>query len=103
MTLALVSRANGDAAAAERYLKSLEQWLDRIEKEGHVWHGVDYLRASIAAIRGQNPQALASLERAIERGWRRPWWMRVDPALQGLRTEPRFIQLMNRTEALARQ
>jgi TolB-like protein/DNA-binding winged helix-turn-helix (wHTH) protein/Flp pilus assembly protein TadD len=103
MTLALVSRANGDDAAAERYLKALEQWLDRVENQGHVWHGADYLRASIAAMRGQNTQALRSLERAIERGWRRPWWMRVDPALRGLRGEPHFVQLLQRTEALARQ
>jgi TolB-like protein/DNA-binding winged helix-turn-helix (wHTH) protein/Tfp pilus assembly protein PilF len=103
MTLALISRANGDAAATERYLKALEQWLNRVEKEGHVWHGADYLHASIAAMRGQNAQALTSLERAIQRGWRRPWWMRVDPALQGLRADPRFIELLNRTEALAKR
>jgi len=103
MTLALIARAKGDAAAAERYLKALEQWLDRVEKQGHVWHGADYLHASIAAMRGQNAKALESLERAIERGWRRPWWMRVDPALQGLRAEPQFIQLLNRTEALAKR
>lgn len=103
LTLALVSRANGDGAAEARYLKALEQWLDRVEKQGHVWYGADYLHASVAAMRGQNAEALKSLERAIARGWRRPWWMRVDPALRGLRAEPRFIQLLNRTEALAKQ
>jgi tetratricopeptide (TPR) repeat protein len=90
ITVALDALARGDHAEAERQLVALERWLDKLEANGQVWHGVKYLRASALAMRGQKPQALAALDDAVRTGWRRAWWTRVDPALSSIRAEQKF-------------
>jgi tetratricopeptide (TPR) repeat protein len=57
-------------------------------------------RAKVFAERGQNPQALAEIEAAVNAGWRTPFlfidsvWIEDQPSLQGLRNNPRFKALM---------
>jgi len=57
-------------------------------------------RAKVFGERGQNPQALAEIEAAVNAGWRTPFllndsvWIEDQPSLQGLRHNPRFLSLM---------
>jgi TolB-like protein/DNA-binding winged helix-turn-helix (wHTH) protein/Tfp pilus assembly protein PilF len=90
LTLALDALANGDKAEAERQLTALEHWLDTLEAHGQVWHGVKYLRACVQSLRGRKADALASLDDAVEIGWRRAWWTEADPALESIRQEKAF-------------
>jgi TolB-like protein/DNA-binding winged helix-turn-helix (wHTH) protein/lipopolysaccharide biosynthesis regulator YciM len=96
---ALLQRAAGDDAEAARLLDVIASFLDRIERAGHAWHALHYLRAGVLAQRGDAGAALDSLERAVAMGWRRGWWMRVDPALAPLRGEDRFMRLLATVEA----
>jgi len=50
----------------------------------------------IEALRGRTEPALAALEDALRLGWRRGWWLAQDPALESLRGQPRFTQLLAR-------
>jgi hypothetical protein len=43
---------------------------------------------------GDTDQALDWLETALERGYQRLWWARVDPDLDPLRNLPRFQEIM---------
>ena len=94
LAFTLCARARGDTAAAERYLAQLSGWLDYLERNGHVWAGLHYLRADVHALRGRSDDALRELGTATRLGWRRAWWMRVDPALESVRADTRFAALL---------
>ena len=95
MTLALLARAAGDEAAAAQHLATLAAYLDKLERNGHVWFGLHYLRAEIFAQQGRTEKALAELERAATLGWRSTWWARHDPALAPLRAVQRFAAVID--------
>ena len=95
MTLALLARAAGDEAAAAQHLAKLAAYLDKLERNGHVWFGLHYLRAEIFAQQGRTEKALVELERAAALGWRGAWWARHDPALAPLRTAQRFAAVID--------
>jgi serine/threonine-protein kinase len=97
--LALVERAHGNEAEAARLESLAAAFLDRVEAGGHAWHALHYLRAALRAQRGDIGGALESLERAVAMGWRRAWWMSLDPALAPLRGEERFRRLLATIEA----
>lgn len=98
-TGALIERGRGDAKAAEALETLALSHFETVERNGHVWHGLHYLRAGIQVQRGDKAGALASLDRAVELGWRRGWLMRADPALKPLREEKKFGELLARVDA----
>jgi class 3 adenylate cyclase/TolB-like protein/Tfp pilus assembly protein PilF len=99
LTLALVALRGGDTAGAAQRLAAFMDHLDELEHAGNVLHGLEYLRASVHALRQDSTAAMAALERAYQLGWRRAWWMRTDPAFAGVRNDPAFLDLVRRIEA----
>jgi tetratricopeptide (TPR) repeat protein len=97
-TAALLERRRGDPAAAARMEALATQHFDNVESNGHVWHGLHYLRATVQAQAGEREAALASLGRAVELGWRRGWLMRRDPSFGDLRSDPQFESLLARID-----
>ena len=94
MTLALLARAAGDGGAAAQHLATLAAYLDTLERNGHVWFGLHYLRAEIFAQQGRTERALTELERAAALGWRSTWWARHDPAFAPLRNVEGFAAVL---------
>jgi TolB-like protein/Flp pilus assembly protein TadD len=87
----------GDRAGAERLFQSaLSGKVFRVEETPQ---SREYMRASIAAARGQREEALQALERAVEAGWRNYWIERHDPIFDGLRGDARYQALMGRVRA----
>ncbi len=99
LTLALTARAAGDTAAEQRYIQTLAEFLDHLERNGHVLHGLHYLRANVLALQGRSEAAIRELQKAEELGWRRAWWARHDPALASLRRDPRFEEWLKSLQA----
>jgi TolB-like protein/DNA-binding winged helix-turn-helix (wHTH) protein/Tfp pilus assembly protein PilF len=93
-----LARSKPEPEKSARHARDLEQYLDRLEANGQVWHGIHYLRCDLHALRGDEAAALASLEKAIALGWRSSWWARVDPALERIRGSARFAQLLQRVD-----
>lgn len=102
LTLALTARATGDTAAERRYIDNLAEFLDHLERNGHLWHGLHYLRANVHALQGRSDAALGELKKAEQLGWRRAWWARHDPALAPLRGNSRFESWLRSLEARSR-
>ena len=92
----------GEPEQARPFLEQAEAYVDRFERQGNVWHAIGYHKARIAALRGDQATALAQLEKAVDLGWRRGWWLKVDPALAGLRASPRFQTVLARIETETR-
>ncbi len=99
LTLALCALAAGDRATADRDLARVEGWLDYLQRNGHVWAGLHYLRAETDALRGRPTEAVRELDESVKLGWRRAWWMSIDPALEPLRNDARFKTLLTRIAA----
>ena len=96
--LGLFERSRGDATGTERYLNQVASLFDELERNGHRWHGLEYLRATLHAQRGHKTAALASLERAYRMGWRRAWLMRAEPAFAAMRDDRGFQALLARID-----
>ncbi|HUM11848.1 MAG TPA: winged helix-turn-helix domain-containing protein [Myxococcaceae bacterium] len=92
----------GEPEEARSFLDQAFAYVDRYERQGNVWHAIGYHKARIAAMRGDGATALAQLEKAVDLGWRRGWWLRVDPALASLRSSPRFQAVLERIETETR-
>ncbi len=67
--------------------------LDELEGRRHV---SPYVRAFVHVGLGETGEALSQLEKTYER--RSPWmvWLNVDPFFGSLRSEPRFVSLLDR-------
>jgi TolB-like protein/DNA-binding winged helix-turn-helix (wHTH) protein/Tfp pilus assembly protein PilF len=99
LTLALGSEAAGDRASAARHLEDLSAYLDKLERNGQVWHGLHYLRADVRAMQGRTDDAFAELEKAQRLGWHRTWWPQFDPSLASIRSDPRFNAWLRSVDA----
>lgn len=99
LTLAQCARASNHESDAKRYLADLSDYLDRLERNGQVWHGLRYLRADVRALQGMPREAMVELEAATRLGWRRSWWPRHDPSLASLRGTAPFERWLNSLDA----
>jgi tetratricopeptide (TPR) repeat protein len=70
--------------------------LARVELEGEKGFGVGYDLALLHVALGERDQALAALERAVDDASQMLGYLNVDPALDALRSEPRFQAVARR-------
>jgi len=97
-SLIVLEHITGHADTAAPREKLLFDVLAQHDANGLKVSTTEYYRAMISASRGETAAALASLERAIDLGWRRAWLMRIDPAFEALREHPRFTVSMRRID-----
>lgn len=101
VTLAAAYRDAGDSARATVLADQALKDIEELKAAGVAWHGVDYLHASVFALQGQRAESLVSLRAAVNKGWRRTWWARHDPALASLRTDSEFVAILRDADARA--
>jgi TolB-like protein/DNA-binding winged helix-turn-helix (wHTH) protein/tetratricopeptide (TPR) repeat protein len=98
LTLALIDMRTGNEAAAASRLGSIAATLDDLVRNGEKRFGVDEVRATVLALRGDPEGAVRSLTRAAELGWRRSWWAQREPDLSTIWTRNDFRALMSRVD-----
>jgi hypothetical protein len=98
LNLALIEMRTGDEAAAARRLDSISATLDELVRNGEKRFGVDEVRATVLANRGNGDAAMQALTRAAGLGWRRSWWAQREPDLAAIRTRPDFRALVSRVD-----
>ncbi len=84
-----------DARAAER-MAQVQQALDQARLNGLDLAYVDYAEAVLRAQQALPEAALAALERAVDKGWRRLWILQRDDRLSLLRPLPAYQALEQR-------
>ncbi|MDB6083631.1 MAG: hilA 4 [Gammaproteobacteria bacterium] len=99
LTVALVELDSGDRVSAMRRLDALAATLDRLVRNGEKRYGVDELRATVLALRGDGDGAMRALSRAADLGWRRSWWAEREPELASLWKRDDFRALTARVNA----
>jgi len=95
LDLATALSVLGQREQAARHLDTVAAQLDALERQGNRWHALALHRARVAALRGQPDVACTALEAAVQAGSRHGWWLRLDPALAGLRAVPRFHAVLD--------
>jgi hypothetical protein len=93
--LALLERLRGAADVAQSHESFVLGCLADMEKAGHRWHGLEYVRATVLAQQGNDAGALLALQRAVQLGWRSVWLTEADPAFARLRNRPEFQRLVS--------
>jgi tetratricopeptide (TPR) repeat protein len=74
----------------------VQKMLDELEKSLKLSPGVLINLAGVYATIGQKDKAFEFLEKAYEERDHSLIWIKVDPAFDGLRPDPRFTSLLNR-------
>lgn len=93
-----LEQLNGDADTARRHVAIMQKWIDDLAEQGGAWPGLDFLRAQLAAQLGQRDEAFGWLTQAVDRGWRREWILRAEPAFATLRDDRRYAALLARIQ-----
>jgi len=96
LVIAMVEQHNGDTASAMKRLDAVASTLDKLVQAGERRYGVDELRATVLAQRGQADGAMQSLTRAADLGWRRSWGAEREPDVASLWARSDFRALMAR-------
>lgn len=96
LTIALVDLHNGDKRSAMLRLDAVSATLDQLVRNGEKLYGVDELRATVLALRGDGAGAMRSLARAADLGWRRSWWAEREPDVSALWGRSDFHALITR-------
>jgi transcriptional activator of cad operon len=98
LIIAMVQQRSGDTASAMKRLDAVASMLDKLVQAGERRYGVDELRATVLAQRGQADGAMQSLTRAADLGWRRSWGAKREPDVASLWTRSDFRALMARVD-----
>ena len=97
--LALARAGTGDESGADELLAQAGAYFERLRAEGLDHPGITYQEVRILALGGRAGEALAALRGAIDQGWRF-WYTAGDPALQTLRDEDEFKDMIAEINSL---
>ena len=98
VNLAYLHSSNGDTRAAQELLGKAREHIDSIND--HLWSfgGMHYVLAQIAAIEGNNDAAIEQFRKAVDAGWTKAWFGRIDPIMINLRKDARYLQSLDELE-----
>ncbi len=90
--------SNGDTGAARELLVTARKYIE--SRDDHLWlrSGPPYVLAQIAAVEGNYDAAIDYFRKAVDGGWRKSWFGRIDPIMADLRKYPRFMQILEELE-----
>ena len=77
-------------------LDQVERTLNDYEQRGVTAPAFSFHRARVLALRGDTARAMTALQPAVDRGWRRAWWVRRDPAFEQPRGESAFNAVLQK-------
>ncbi len=98
VNLAHLHRQNGDYTSAQELLHKARANLESRKKFGWVDGSVQYVRAQIAVLEGNNDAAIEHFRQAVDTGWTKAWFGRIDPIMADLRKDARYLQILEELE-----
>jgi len=98
VNLAYLHKNNGDTRAAQELLGKAREYIEsRIDPQRYIGSSL-YVLAQIAAVEGNNDAAIEYVREAVEAGWVKAWFGRIDPIMADLRKDARYIQTLDEFE-----
>ena len=100
VNLACLHKSNGDTRVAQELLGKAREYVEfRRDRPWYVnVNGSLYVLAQIAAVEGYNDAAIEYFRKAVEAGWTKAWFGRIDPIMADLRKDARYIQMLDELE-----
>lgn len=87
---------SGQTELAASLLDDSEDRIRHMIDDGLGTSGVIYSLAGIEAERGNRQKAMVALQRAIDAGWSKAWFLERDPMFSDFREDHEFIALLDR-------
>ncbi len=98
VNLAYLHKNNGDTRAAQELLGKAREYIEsQIDPQRYVGSSL-YVLAQIAAVEGNNDAAIEYVREAVEAGWVKAWFGRIDPIMADLRKDARYMQILEELE-----
>jgi len=98
VSLAHLHMKNGDKASAQELLHKARAFIELRDTLPDYRSGSQYIRAQIAAVEGDTDVAIDYVRKAVDVGWSRAWFGRIDPIMAELRKDARFMQILEELE-----
>ena len=98
VNLAYLHKRNGDTPAARELLGNAREYIEFRRDRQRFVNGSLYVLAQIAAVEGNYDAAIEYVRAAIEAGWTKAWFGRIDPIMAGLRKDARYMQILEELE-----
>ena len=108
VNLAYLHNSNGDTGAARELLVKAREYIESKSYypwSDHPWYVGDrygggslYVLAQIAAVEGNNDAAIEYFRKAVNAGWTKAWFGRIDPIMADLRKDARYIKMLDELE-----
>ena len=104
--LASAYAARGEGLRARELLLEAVQILEKAQPQSAAAGASlpdTYYAVAVAHVRTKDINAaLHMLEKAVQTGWRDPWWFERDSEMHPLRDEPRFLDLVQQVSHSAK-
>ena len=100
VNLAHLRSRNGDAMGAQDLLHKARKYIETQREDSwyYLSSSIPYVHAQIAVIEGNNDVAIDFFRKAIDAGWTKAWFARIDPIMADLRKDLRFIEILEELE-----
>ena len=98
VNLAHLHKRNGQNRAAEELLGKARDHIESKSDSPLLVPGILYVHAQIAAVEGNSDAAIEYVREAVEAGWTKPWFGRIDPIMAELRKDTRFMKILGDLE-----
>lgn len=98
VNLAYLHKRNGDTAAARELLIEAREYIESRRDRPEFAGSTAYVLAQIATVEGNSDAATAYVREAVEAGWTKAWFGRIDPIMADLREDARYLQILEDLE-----
>ncbi|MEE8624159.1 MAG: hypothetical protein V3T19_02350, partial [Acidiferrobacterales bacterium] len=98
VNLAYLHKNNGDTRAAQELLGKAREYIESRTDPQRYFGSSLYVLAQIAAVEGNNDAAIEYVREAVEAGWVKAWFGRIDPIMADLRKDALYIQTLDELE-----
>ncbi|TQV81464.1 tetratricopeptide repeat protein [Aliikangiella coralliicola] len=88
--LARTYKALGNQLKSEHYLSVVDSEVQQLKAEGFDSQSIRYLQSALAALKGEQRNALALLRQSVQEGFVDFWWADADPSFDTARQDPMF-------------
>ena len=109
VNLAYLHKNNGNTRTAQQLIGKARDYIESMSDHPLHMGGIDsdyplyvggiaYVLAQIAAVEGNTEAAIDHVREAVESGWTKAWFGRVDPIMADLRKDARYTQMLDELE-----
>ena len=98
VNVAYLHNINGDKGTARELLVKAREYIESRSAYLYFTASNRYVLAQIAAIEGNNDAAIEFVREAVQAGWSKAWFGRIDPIMADVREDARFLQILEELE-----